>query len=87
MKEYDNQMIETFLEEVIIMRQFNHPNVLSLVGVSVHNNKPCAVLPLMVNGDVRKFLLKNGEVSRVISNIYRKTTIFIEILGVILNWK
>ena len=49
MIEINNQVTETFLQEVIIMRQFNHPNVLSLIGVSVHDNKPCVLLPLMTN--------------------------------------
>ena len=48
MIEINNQVIETFLQEVVIMRQFKHPNVLSLIGVSVHDNKPCALLPLMI---------------------------------------
>ena len=63
MIEIDNQVIEAFLQEVVIMRQFNHPNILSLIGVSVHNNKPCALLPLMTNKDVNSFLKRNREVS------------------------
>ena len=63
MIEINNKVTETFLQEVIIMRQFNHPNVLSLIGVSVHDNKPCAILPLMTNKDVKSFLKRNPEVS------------------------
>ena len=65
MIEINNQVIETFLQEVVIMRQFNHPNVLSLIGVSIHNNKPCALLPLMTNKDVNSFLKRNQEASTV----------------------
>ena len=61
--EMDNQLVENFLKEVTIMRNFNHPNVLSLFDVSVHNNKPCALLPLMINGDLKKYLQKHNSVS------------------------
>ena len=66
MIEINNQVTETFLQEVIIMRQFNHPNVLSLIGVSVHDNKPCVLLPLMTNKDVKSFLKRNQQVSSII---------------------
>ena len=59
----NNEMIEEFLQESVIMRQLDHPNVLSLFGVSVHNNKPCVILPLMVNGDLRNYLRSSGSVS------------------------
>ena len=61
--ELNNQTIEDFLHEASIMRQFNHPNVLSIYGVSVHNDKPCVLLPLMANGDLQKYLKDNCEVS------------------------
>ena len=74
MIEINNQVIETFLQEVVIMRQFNHPNVLSLIGVSVHDNKPCALLPLMINKDVNSFLKRNHEASTVFKNHLKKWT-------------
>ena len=74
MIEINNQVIETFLQEVVIMRQFNHPNVLSLIGVSVHDNKPCALLPLMANKNVKSFLKRNHEASRVFKNHLKKWT-------------
>ena len=49
----NNQVIENFLQEIVIMRQFDHPNVLSLIGISVHNNNSCAILPLMTNKDLK----------------------------------
>ena len=57
-----NVVVEDFLQESIIMKQFNHPNVLSLIGVSVHNDKPCIILPLMRNGDLNSYLTKHKEV-------------------------
>ena len=54
-----NQVVEDFLQEMTIMRQFNHPNVLSLIGISIHNNKPCIILPLMNNSDLHRYLKKH----------------------------
>lgn len=40
------------------MKQFNHPNVLPLIGVSIDNeNIPAMVLPYMEHGDVKAYLL------------------------------
>ena len=36
----NNQLFEHFLGEAIIMKKFNHPNVLFLIGVSAHNKLP-----------------------------------------------
>ena len=63
MIELNNEVIANFLQEVIIMRQFDHPNILSLIGISVHNNNPCAILPIMANKDVNSFLKAYGKVS------------------------
>ena len=63
MVELNYEVIENFLQEVIIMRQFDHPNVLSLIGISIHNNKPCAILPKIANKDVNSFLKLCGKVS------------------------
>ena len=52
----NNELIEEFLQESLIMKQLNHCNILSLFGVSVHYNKPCVILPLMTNGDLRNYL-------------------------------
>ena len=61
--EDDGCNTEAFLKEALLMRKFNHPNVLSLLGVSVHNDIPCAVLPLMSNGDLKTYMKKNSVVS------------------------
>ena len=60
----NNQVVEDFLQESMIVKQFNHPNVLSLIGVSVHNDKPCIILPLMTKGDLHRYLKKYGKVSK-----------------------
>ena len=67
-----NTVIEQFLEEIVIMKQFNHPNVLSLIGISVHNNKPCALLPYMPNRDMKTFLQRNRKVGISIIKVFLK---------------
>lgn len=45
------------------MKNFKHPNVLGLVGLSFDANaNPLVILPFMKNGDLRSFLLKRGSV-------------------------
>jgi serine/threonine protein kinase len=50
--------IEDFIAESAIMLDFNHPNVLRLVGVcfDTENKLPLIVLPYMANGDLRSYL-------------------------------
>ena len=47
-----------FIEECSIAKRFDHPNVLSLIGVSIipEENKPLMIMPYMHLGDVRSFL-------------------------------
>ena len=53
-----------FLQECITAKQFSHPNVLGLIGVSVITEEaiPLMVLPYMHNGDIRSFVKsKRGD--------------------------
>ncbi|XP_065899286.1 tyrosine-protein kinase receptor TYRO3-like isoform X3 [Dysidea avara] len=49
---------EEFIDECSTTKIFSHPNVLSLIGVSISPEEsiPMMVLPYMVNGDVKSFL-------------------------------
>ena len=39
------------------MKDFNHPNVLSLIGVAIKdNNKPFVILPYMEHGDLKSYI-------------------------------
>ena len=80
--ETNNQTIEDFLHEASIMRQFDHPNVLSIYGVSLHNDKPCVLLPLMPNGDLQKYLKDHNSVSQ---NKWVNTSCFCKISQVACN--
>ena len=55
---------DEFLREAIIMKQFDHPNVLCLLGVSVYEDIPCVILPFMSNGDLKTYMRKNPEVRK-----------------------
>uniref|UniRef100_A0A3Q1FZ21 receptor protein-tyrosine kinase n=1 Tax=Acanthochromis polyacanthus TaxID=80966 RepID=A0A3Q1FZ21_9TELE len=62
--------IEEFLNEAACMKDFNHPNVIKLLGVclevgSGHFPKPMVILPFMKYGDLHSFLLRSrlGESS------------------------
>lgn len=49
---------QEFIEECDITNSFNHPNVLSLIGVSIDSEKsvPLMIMPFMHNGDVKSFV-------------------------------
>lgn len=55
--------IEQCLKEAANMKDFNHPNVIQLIGVSLHRRPghrlpvPMVVLPFMKHGDLHTFLL------------------------------
>ena len=56
--------LRDLVAETAIMKNFNHPNVLQLLGVCVDLNSDDGsvlkvLLPLMSNGDLRTFLRKN----------------------------
>ena len=52
--------LDEFIAESVIMKKFNHQNVLSLTGVSITVKNelatPCILLPFMVNKDLKKYL-------------------------------
>ena len=47
-----------FIKECVITSQFDHPNVLSLIGVCVNIEDGAIhmVMPFMVHGDIRSYL-------------------------------
>ncbi len=58
-----NGDMEQFVEEVSNMLLLNHPNILSVLGMSSHGGKLCLICPLMRNKDLRQYLLQNRTVS------------------------
>lgn len=48
------------MDESVKMKHFNHPNVISLMGVCVDAGPaPYIVMPFMANGSLLSFLKKN----------------------------
>nr|CAB38028.1 scavenger receptor tyrosine kinase [Geodia cydonium] len=57
--------IDNFVQESILMLGFNHPNVLELLGVcfDTTDRHPLIVLPFMANGDLRSYLMSKRDPS------------------------
>ena len=43
------------------MFSFDHPNVMSLIGVSVHREVPLLIMPFMANGSVLEYVKHHKE--------------------------
>ncbi|XP_072292604.1 tyrosine-protein kinase Mer [Eucyclogobius newberryi] len=61
---FSQREIEEFLNEAACMKDFNHPNVIRLLGVClemgpVNFPKPMVILPFMKYGDLHSFLLRS----------------------------
>ena len=52
------QSIKSILHESIVMKDFDHPNVLNVLGIGFNTDNwlPFVVLPFMVNGDLKTYL-------------------------------
>ena len=56
-------MVELFLNEALLMNDFEHPNVLSLIGVSIDlDRSPMVILPYMEHGDLRQYIQNPNRV-------------------------
>ena len=59
--DYDENF-KSFVNECILMKKLDHPNVLPVLGICVESNHesalPFMVLPFMCNGDLKSYLKK-----------------------------
>ena len=55
--------IKSIIRESILMKDFDHPNVLNVLGVGFNtdNGLPFVVLPFMENGDLKTYLKKRRQ--------------------------
>lgn len=56
--------VRRFIDEALRMKEFDHPNVLSLIGVALDfDNLPLVVLPFMRHGDLLSYIRDESHVS------------------------
>ena len=69
------EQVEEFMSESAIMLDFDHPNVLKLLGVcfDTEDNLPVIVLPLMANGDLKSYLQTKRKLhSNIVSSVEKE---------------
>ncbi|XP_038066372.1 plexin-B-like [Patiria miniata] len=58
----DPKNVVKFLEEGLVMKTFDHVNVLGLLGLTFDADKhPLVVIPFMANGDLKTYLVKKKQ--------------------------
>ncbi|XP_038069308.1 plexin-A4-like [Patiria miniata] len=58
----DPKNVVKFLEEGLIMKTFDHVNVMGLLGLTFDADKhPLVVIPFMANGDLKTYLVKKKQ--------------------------
>ncbi|KAK2152664.1 hypothetical protein LSH36_322g03037 [Paralvinella palmiformis] len=61
--DFPPHLVTSFLEEGVVMKKFDHPHVLRLLGVGVGDkDEPMVIIPYMSNGDLRSYV-RNKEKS------------------------
>ena len=55
---HSREQLTAFLAESLIMKDFNHPHILGLLGVCFNtpDGSPYIILPFMANGSVKTYL-------------------------------
>ena len=57
--------VEEFLQEGMMMKDFDHVHVLSLIGVAIQGNNPRIILPFMEFGSLKDFLKNRNQVGNI----------------------
>ena len=52
---------ERLTKEMSTMLSFEHPNVMSLVGVCLHGEMPLLIMPFMSNGNILEYVRHHKE--------------------------
>ena len=69
--------IRSFFAESATMATFQHPNILGLLGVCFDSpdGTPLMVLPFMVNGNLKTYLIKSRNPSLVQPDIFPNVSV------------
>jgi serine/threonine protein kinase len=63
------------VEEILKMKDFSHPNVLTLMGVALDlNSTPCLVMPFMSNGSLSEYLRREDVRKELLWDIEESDT-------------
>ncbi|CAH1787331.1 unnamed protein product, partial [Owenia fusiformis] len=54
--------LSDFMKEALVMKDFEHPNVLNLIGVALDKDIPYVVLPHMANKDLKTYVRDEKQV-------------------------
>lgn len=66
LKYFNQEQFCSFLQEALIMKDFEHPNVMSLIGlVFVQHEAPLLILPYMCNGDILTYVRDDSRMPKV----------------------
>lgn len=58
--------VTAFLNEALIMKDFNHPNVLTLIGITLDKGEfPMVILPFMQNGSLLSYIRNENNMPTV----------------------
>ena len=50
--------MNSIIEESVKLSSFDHPNILSLIGICLDRQAPCIVMPFMTRGSLLSYLKK-----------------------------
>ncbi|XP_019856980.1 PREDICTED: fibroblast growth factor receptor 4-like isoform X2 [Amphimedon queenslandica] len=63
MDRYDSNDMKDLIEESLVMKDLQHPNVMGLIGICLDAGpSPLIVLPYMEGGSLLKYLVKNRDI-------------------------
>ena len=70
--------IQEFISEAVVMLDFDHPNVMNLLGVcfDTDDHLPVIILPYMANGDLKSFLISKRGDNDEVNMLPKVNTIF-----------
>ena len=75
---YSRTDMEQFFEECFLMKDFNHPNVVELIGMCLDSpdGYPLMILPLFPNGDLKIYLQKSRGFSPMVARLPKVINFF-----------